>query len=163
MIIEQATIKDIRDVALAMRDSDYDEFLAVSFADGREALAASLVERFGGRDDVLAFSDEQGPVAIGALINARPNVMTLLFFANDRFALIAGDLARWATRELFPRQRAAGVHRIEAIARASHESAKRWIGMLGLEPEGPPFRGYGRRGEAYQQFAWVSDACSPCA
>lgn len=148
--------EDVRVVARGMRQSDVDEFLAVSPARDREELAQSLLDRFGGHPAAIAVHDDAGPVCIGAGIEGRPNVVTLLFFATDRFPAAAIGVARFATRQLFPAYRRAGAHRIEAVSIDGYDEAHRWIGLLGLKHEAT-MPGYGKNGQTFHQFAWVAD------
>jgi len=155
MRVEYATADDIRTVALAMRQADFDEFIALSHADTREALATHLVARFAGRADVMAgFDASDQPVAVAGLVEHRPNVLSALFFATDAFESVALEVTYIAHR-LLRDVKTTGVHRIEAVSLVGHDQAHRWIRHFGLEAEGPPMRGFGKNGEAYQQFAWV--------
>lgn len=156
MRIDAATPATVRYVAETMRQSDFAEFSAVSRAETRQALADDLTARYGDHPDVLVASFESRPVAVGAMIEARPNVITLFFFATDQFPLIALQMTRFIRQRLFPRYKAAGVHRIECVSIEGYEAAHRWIEILGLEPEAD-MPGYGRAGETFRQFAWVSD------
>lgn len=152
--IETATYIDVLSVAHRMRDRDVVEFLATSSEPDRTALAMSLSRRYGMSDELIVACDDQEPVAIGGLIQHRPNVVTLLFFATDGFPRIALPLTRFITRRLFPEVKAAGAHRIECVSHAGHTDAHRWIRLLGLEQEAE-FKGFGRGGETFLQFAWV--------
>lgn len=154
--IDHALDEDVRFVAANMRQDDVDEFLAVSTARDRNELAEVLLDRYGGHPAAIVFRDGATPVGIGAGIEVRPNVITLMFFATDQFRAVAIDTARFVTRELFPRYRAAGVHRIEAVSIEGHTSAHRWIELVGLRREAI-LPGFGRGGETYHQFAWVRD------
>jgi len=154
--IEHASDDDVRRVAGQMRGSDVREFLALSAASDRDGLVQSLLDRYGGHPDAIAVRAADEPVCIGAGIEARPNVVTLLFFATDRFPEVAIAVTRFITRELFPRYRAAGVHRVEAVSIDGYDEAHRWIGLLGLKHEAV-LRGFGKNGETFHQFAWVSD------
>lgn len=162
MRLEYATADDVRAVALAMRESDYREFSALSPTTDREGLAERLAARYSGRDDVLAAFCDGQPVAVGGLIESRPNVLTALFFATDDFQKVGLEVTYFVKR-LLPQVKANGVHRIEAVSLVGHTEAHRWIRHFGLLPEGPPMRGYGKNGEAYQQFAWIDDDCPPGA
>lgn len=158
MKIDRATPAEIRAVALAMRKRDLAEFSAVSRADTREELAVVLAERYAHRDDVLCVSTDDGtPVCIGATLELRPNVMSLLFFATDSFGAVAFPLTRFVRQNLFPRYEAIGVHRFEAVSMADHGPAHRWLRALGLQPETGPLLNYGKRGEAFIQFVKVCD------
>lgn len=159
MKIEPATRQDVFDVALNMRNRDFDEFSAVSFCETRAELAASLSERYGDRGDVMCGWFDGVPTCIGGTVEGRPNVVTLLFFATDEFPKIALPITRWITKQLFPRLRQSGVHRIEAVSLDGYEQTHDWLRTLGLSPEAGPMHGYGKAGEAYVQFAW-SETCS---
>jgi len=154
--IESATAAEVFAVASRMRDKDVTEFLATSRAANKAELVEALVQRFGDRGEVMCAYAGTTPVAIGALIEHRPNVASLLFFATDLFPLVAFPLTRWIRRELFPRHKAVGIHRIECVSIDGHDAAHRWIDMLGLKHEAT-LRGFGKGGETFQQFAWVSD------
>lgn len=156
MELRSALDEDVRRVAQGMRDSDLEEFLAVSTASGRDELAQLLLDRYGGHPGAIVAADAEGPIAIGAGVQARPNVVTLLFFATDAFPRIGAPLTRFIVQRLFPRYRAAGVHRIEAVSIESHQTAHRWLKTLGLQHEAE-LRGFGKRGETFHQFAWVAD------
>lgn len=156
MRVEEPTIERVRYVADRMRDSDADEFLAVSFAGSRAELADSLVERYADHPHGFCFMNGQTPVGVAAMVQARPNVITLMFFATDEFPKLAMAITRFTLRTLFPSYRAAGVHRIECASIDGYEAAHRWIEILGLSREGL-FRGFGRNGETFHQFAWVAD------
>jgi len=157
MRIDTATPEDIHDVALRMRDSDYREFSALSWADSREALAGELVERYGPLHPLCVFHRDGERVAVGDVVQVRPNVVSLFFFATDRFGDVALPLTRFVVQRLLRNVREAGVHRIEALTSASHAQAHRWLHALGLRQEGEPFRGFGKGGEDYVQFVWVKE------
>lgn len=157
MRIDKPGWQDIRSVAMAMRDRDYDEFSALSFADTREALADVLVDRYAESRDVFCAYEGTEAVAVGAMVQGRPGVVTLMFFATDRLPEIGLALTKFITQRLFPAYRARGVHRIECVSLEGYEEVHRWIEVLGLRREAGPFRGFGKRGEAFVQFAWVAD------
>lgn len=151
-MIEIATSEDVWNVALRMRESDFLEFAAVSNVDSREAMADALAARI--EQPIGVFRDGR-PVAIGAMVETRPNVATLLFFATDAFPDVALELTRFVRRRLFPKYREVGFHRFECVSIEGHVAAHRWIKILGLELEAYLPK-YGRAGEAFYQFAWVS-------
>lgn len=155
MRIEPASPAHVEAVASRMRERDRHEFMATSHATTPEELTDELVRRYAGFSGAICALDGVEPVAVGAMIEARPNVLTLLFFATDEFPRVAISLTSFITRRLFPSQRAAGVHRIECVSIVDHIDAHRWIGLLGLELEATA-PGYGRGGETFYQFAWVA-------
>lgn len=154
LTLDRASLAEVHEVALAMRESDFREFSAVAWADTREDLADQLTDRYAGRSDVLcARGATPVPIAIGGALLLRPKVATLLFFATDEFSSIALPLTRWIRKSLFPRLAASGVHRIEAVAMVEHVASRRWMQSLGLHPETGPLLNYGKRGEAFVQFS----------
>lgn len=157
--IDEPSSAFVRYVASNMREQDLAEFLAGSFADTKEELVDALVERYGEDAAVICASDDRAPVAVGAMIMARPNVITLMFFATDRFPKIARPLTRFIRQRLFPKYHAAGVHRIECVSVDGYDKAHAWIKVLGLSEEAV-MPGYGKNGETFRQFAWVKDASS---
>lgn len=161
MRIDPAGPAGIYEVAMRMRERDFEEISALMSADTREAVAEALTERYGGRDDILAVSKAGEAVCIGALVETRPNVVSALFFATERFPEVALPLTRFIRRELFPRFKAAGIHRIEASSLCDYRQMHRWLRVLGLSQETPPLAGFGKRGESFVQFAWSSYAGSP--
>lgn len=157
MIVSAPTFRHVRAVASQMRAKDRTEFMAVSSASTHADLVERLVQLYGDNDATYCFSDDDGePIGAGAMIEARPNVVTLMFMATDRFNTIALPLAKFCRRRLFPKYRALGVHRIECIALDGYDENHRWIEMLDMEREGV-LRGFGRNGETFHQFAWVAD------
>lgn len=158
MKIDAPRREDILSVARAMRARDYDEFIALSFAEDREALAESLAQRYSGQSDTFcAYAGDGEAVAVGAMVQARPGVVTLMFFATDRMGEIGLALTKFIAQRLFPAYTARGVHRIECVSLDGYEEVHRWIEVLGLRREAGPFRGFGRGREAFVQFAWVAD------
>ncbi len=156
MTISRATPGDVRAVALAMRERDFTEFSATSDVYDRALLAHNLSLRYGGRDDVLCgFADDE-PVCIGGTIEAWPGVISLLFFATDNFPQIGRGITRWIRRELFPRYFQSGIHRVQAISHGEHHDAHAWLKALGLQQEAV-FKGFGRDGQDFIQFATVRD------
>lgn len=140
-----------------MREADFREFVALSPATDRVGLADIMAQRWAGRDDILTVFDGRSPVAIGGFIEGRPHVITALFFATNDFVNVALPTTYFVHR-VFQRLKAGGVHRIEAVSQVGHTEAHRWMAHFNMLPEGPPMRGYGKDGEAYQMFAWVKDA-----
>jgi hypothetical protein len=154
MRIDVTTPENVRYVAERMRDSDYREFSALSRTNSREELAADLVAAYGEHSSGICAYEGGEPVAAGAMVEGRPNVMTLMFFATDAFPQIALPLTRFITQNLFEKYRANGVHRIECVSIEGYEQAHRWIKLLGLHHEAV-FPGFGKNGEAFHSFAWV--------
>lgn len=157
MRIVEPTFTDVYTVARDMRTADYKEFSGVHFSETRIDLANILASRFHDRNDIMVGHDDRGAVCVGGTIEARPNVVTLLFFATDRFAGIALPITRFIKRNLFPKLIERGIHRIEAVSLAENVASHQWLELLGLQPETGALRGFGKNGEAYMQFSWSAD------
>jgi hypothetical protein len=157
MMIDAPSRAHVLHVVTNMRQSDVDEFIALSPAQDRRVLSHLLLEQYQEHPEGFCFSADDGePVGVGAMVQARPNVVTLMFFATEKFTMIAGPLARFTKQRLFPRYRDAGVHRIECVSIAGYAPMHRWIQMVGLQEEAV-MKGYGKGGETFHQFAWVRD------
>lgn len=156
MKIDVPTAVDLTFVAYVMRTRDVAEFSAVNPVDNPIELAALLCARYSGRHDTFCVYDGDEPVGIGAMVEGRPNVITLMFFATDMFPKIVLGLTKFIKRELFPSYRKSGAHRIECVSIDGHVETHRWIETLGLKHEAA-LRGYGKNGETFHQFAWVAD------
>lgn len=157
MQVEDATDNDIIAVTCRLRASDAIEFFSVARPGGPVRWMADLQARLAATPGmIVARADDGEPVAVGAVVEQRANVGTLLFLATDRFPEIALPLTRFIRQRLFPSMRAAGVHRLECVSIAGHTAAHRWVKALGLTQEAV-MPGYGRGGETFIQFAWVAE------
>jgi hypothetical protein len=140
-----------------MREHDFREIAAMSGFGLRFQMAEHFSAAYGHHPDVIAFTDDdEKAIAIGAVVQGRPNVGTCLFFATDEFPQIGPDVTRFVKQRLFPGYRSKGMHRIEAVSIAGYDTMHRWLGALGLEKEAD-LAGYGCRGEPFVQFSWVAD------
>lgn len=155
MRIDLATPEEIRQVALNMRQLDYQELSALMFADTREEVAEYLVKRSENKRPIVAAIGNV-PIAIGDTVETRPNVITLMFFATDELPRVGAPLTRFIKQRLFPQLVNAGVHRIECVSQAGHFLAHTWIMTLGLTQEAR-CPSYGKRGEDFIQFSWVKN------
>ena len=162
MKIDRASTTAVEHVALNMRDRDYAEFSAVHAVDTKRDLAIRLGILYGMRDDVQVAGDKDGPIAVIGQIMLWPNVISLLFFATPRFPGIVVPVTR-LYRKMFDRMEAVGVHRIQAVSLAGYTQTHKFLGLFGLEREGPPMKAYGKNGEDFVQFARVCDVRSPGA
>lgn len=134
MRIDAPTPGAIRYITSGMRKSDIAEFLALSIYEDEQAMKVALVERYGDHPDGFCFfGDDNEPIGAGAMVQIRPNVVTLMFFSTEKFATIANPLARFTKQRLFPRYRDVGIHRIECVSIAGYEPMHRWIKLVGLQ------------------------------
>ena len=158
MRIEPARPEDIYEVAVAMRDRDYEEISCLHAAETRADLAMALVRRFGNRPDVLCGLWNTAPVCIGGFIEVRPRVVSMMLFATADFPRIALGITRFTTRQMMPRLADVGVHRFEAASLAGYSDVHDWLRVLGLEPETAPLLKFGKNGESFVLFSKVTDA-----
>ena len=154
MRVDVTTPENVRHVAERMRASDYREFSALSYANGLLELTALLVRDYGEHPSGICAYASDEPVAVGAMVEGRPNVITLMFFATDDFPKIALPLTRFITKNLFEKYRAEGVHRIECVSIEGYDEAHRWIKLLGLRHEAV-LPGFGKNAEAFHSYSWV--------
>lgn len=153
----------IRQVALQMRGADFREFVATSYATSREELADELAGQFGARGDIIvACNDNETSLAVGGFLELRPRTMFPLFFAAPGWLEISKPLTKFIRKDWLP-DILKQCHRLEAVAHVEHHESHIWMEFLfKMLPEGPPMRGFGKSGEIFQRFAWVSDDCPRC-
>lgn len=164
MRIDPATNVNVQWVAERLRARDRAELTAVTYLSDSSELSGILARRYGYRRDALCASTDDGePVAIGCAAQLRPNVLTLAFFATERFSEIAKPLTRFMKQKYFPPLVAAGVHRIECVSVEGYKLSHRWLKTLGLSQETEPLKGYGKAGEGFVSFSWVGDVRTPSA
>lgn len=154
MRVDAATRGDIAYVARDMRERDFLEISAVTPCDTREHLAALLAADFGGHPLTVVAGDEIEPIAVAGIVEQRPNVGTLMFFATDRWPVIGPAFTRFIVRRAFPAYWDRGAHRLECMSIEGYDEVHRWLRVLGLNREAR-MPGYGKRGEAFIQFAKV--------
>lgn len=159
MRVERADYNAAAYVALRMREMDAVELSATCWCEGRAELASYCARVFSDSPGGLAFFDGAEPIAIGALMEHRPNVLTLGMYATDEFPRIARAFTRYVKRDLLVPAIERGVHRIEAVSLDSHTDAHKWLRFLGLHTESL-MRGYGKGGETFVQLSWVSPCMS---
>lgn len=156
-MIKEATKQDIFTVALFMRDRDFAELSAINPVDTREALADALAERYDNCGLMCGWRDGR-PVCIGGVIEGRPNVCSLLFFATDEFGEIALEITKFIKKRLIPPLIEAGAIRIDALSMEGHDQVHRWLETLGLSRETEkPLRNFGKGGESFVYFAWIKE------
>jgi hypothetical protein len=155
MKISEATADEAMRVAACMRERDAIEFFAVSGCPSIGHMKRAAAERAIATKALCASRDDI-PVGIGGLVETRPGVASLLFFATDDFPKIAIELTRFISKELLPAGKDMGFHRIECVSHELHTDAHRWIKQLGLKEEAV-LQGFGRGGETFILFSWVAE------
>lgn len=148
---------DIEQIARSMRGRDLEELEAIYPVNGRQDVADYFIEAYRARPDLICgYVDKYEPVAIGMLLEGRPNVVTLGFIATDRFPEILVPAAKFIRQRLFSRVKKAGCHRIETVTIDGYDETHRWLKMLGLSREAT-HRNYGKLGQTFHTYAWIKE------
>lgn len=140
-----------------MRAADREEIFATHFfkGDGAEDQEYATAILANAKTGVLwvAYSGSE-PVALMGLDLMWPSVAAIWMFATDRWLSVGLGLTRFARQTIVPLLKDAGIHRAQCWSQDGHETAQRWLEMLGatFETISP---GYGRNGESFCLFAWV--------
>jgi hypothetical protein len=158
MKIEPALAEQIYEVAVDMRDRDFQEIAALNAVADKEELAQLLARKYIGNPDVLCASLNGKPICIGGFLPTRQNVISLMMFATEDFPKIGLALTRFIKRQMFPRLDRAGVHRIEALSLSGYDEIHAWLRTLGLAEDGGVMRAFGKNREDFQFFARITDA-----
>lgn len=153
MTIYPATLPLVWDVAYRMREADYDELSATSFARNRNELADSLAVPIS-RVKTMYVCLETEPTVVVGWSMTRPGVAQIGMFATDNFRKIAAGVNRFITREMFQDINRCNIHRMECFSLGTHAEAHSWLEWLGLSKEAE-LESYGRNGEKFVSFAWT--------
>ena len=155
MIWHRASIGSLYDIAVNMRERDYDECSALSFTDNRHDLAEEIA-RYWSRSEttIVCGTKEHGGIAAFTYIPQRKGVWNLGLFATDQFYKIHLSLTKLIIKSIIPTLDNAGAHRVEAQSIAGYETVHNWLKFLGLEEESV-LRGYGCNGEDFINFSYV--------
>jgi hypothetical protein len=142
----------IQAVLEQLRVEDYQEMLAsgVDFATLPAVIMRHKVFAF------CAFDYETGPIAIWGLVNRRQGVGAGFAFGTEEWPSVVIPMLRQIRGFVLPFLVENGYHRVEAAALARREDVRRFMGLIGAEPEGL-LRGYGTGGEDFTAYRWLSD------
>ena len=155
MFFKDATIEDIKYVALNMRERDYDEIVCLGWCENREELAESLALGYSQEENVYCVgTDEDGPIAIICYLPQRKGVWSLGLFATDDFLKVGAFLTKRIIRDIIPSLDQANAHRVEAHSIDGYEEVHNWLRFLGLDEE-TTIHGMGRNGEDFKVFSYV--------
>lgn len=155
MIWEEGTLGSIYNVALNMRERDYEEIVALSFCENRKELADQLARTWSGHQTTLVCgTKELGGIAAITYIPMRKGVWNLGLFATNNFQKIHLSLTKLIINSIIPVLDKANAHRVEAQSIVGYETVHNWLRFLGLNEESV-LHGYGRNKEDFVNFAWV--------
>lgn len=151
--VVQATNKMVYDVAMRMRDRDFEELRAVSWEDTREDIAIGLATQHGGHPFAFCFGIEDNPIAIVTGHMLRPNVWSMGMWASDDLPKIGKFLTKFMLKHGFRAMREAGAHRVECKSIVGYNEVHSWLRFLGFA-EGEPEKMCGKGGEDFITFYW---------
>lgn len=103
-----------------------------------------------------AFDYSDGPIAIWGLAARRRGVGAGFAFGTEDWPRAVIPMLRQIRGFVLPFLHENGYHRVEAAALARRDDVKRFMGLIGAEPEGL-LRGYGTSGEDFTAYRWLSD------
>ena len=155
MMYHPASIGALYDIALNMRERDYEECSALSFAESRHELAEEIARAWSKSETtIICGTKELGGIAAFTYMPLRHGVWNMGLIATDQFNKIHLSLTRLIIKSIIPILDNAGAHRVEAQSIAGYSSVHNWLKFLGLEEESV-IKGYGKNGEDFVNFAYV--------
>lgn len=155
MMCIPASIGALYDIALHMRERDFEECSALSFAETRHELAEEIARSWSRSETTLICGTEElGGIAAFTYMPLRRGVWNMGLIATDKFDKIHLSLTRLIIKSIIPVLDNAGAHRVEAQSIAGYSSVHNWLKFLGLEEESV-IKGYGKNGEDFVNFAYV--------
>lgn len=157
MIYGYASIGDIYDVALRMRERDYEEIVCTTHAQNRHELADYLARTWSQSPATYVFGNkEDGGICCLVLNPMRPGVWNLGLFATDKLESIGKSLTKHIIKDIIPILDKAQAHRVEAQSIVGYEEVHNWLRFFGLKEESVLSK-YGRNGEDFINFAWIRE------
>ena len=111
------------------------------------------------RHKVFAFCAcewDLGPIAVWGLVNRRRGVGAGFAFGTEHWPKAVIPMLRQIRGYVLPFLEETGYHRVEAAALARRDDIRRFMGLVGAEPEGL-LRGYGTSGEDFTAYRWLSN------
>ena len=153
MMWQEASIGTIYDIALNMRERDYEECSALSFAENRHELAEEIARLGLSLRRPLCAAQKKKVGSQRFYMPLRHGVWNMGLIATDQFNKIHLSLTRLIIKSIIPILDNAGAHRVEAQSIAGYSSVHNWLKFLGLEES--VIKGYGKNGEDFVNFAYV--------
>ena len=155
MIESPATLIQLYDVALRMRERDYAEISCLGYTEGREALAEHLATEYfhNGRSYAIGLPDI-GPIVIFTYADVRPGVLSFGMFATNDIQKISKELTKWVISDIIEAVIDDRYHRVEVESIHDYSPIHKWLRLLGFEEEST-LRKHGRNGEDFKKFSWV--------
>lgn len=155
MIWEEGNVGSIYNVALNMRQRDYEEIAALCFCENRKELADQLARSWADhKTTIVCGTKELGGIAALTYIPMRKGVWNLGLFATNNFQKIHLSLTKLVINSIIPVLDNANAHRVEAQSIVGYKTVHDWLKFLGLKEESI-LKGYGKNKEDFINFAWV--------
>jgi hypothetical protein len=149
MLLKSANFLDVLQVASNMREWDRREIYATRWNEDPSELVQDCMAS--GRFAWTAGLDR--PIAAIGATPMHPTLWGVWMFATDNFHQISISLTKFVRRVMMPALVDAGALRAECRSMEGHESAQRWLKVLGARDEGL-IPEYGKGGEDFRLFAW---------
>ena len=156
MYFRPAQPEEVYDVAINMRERDFEEIDALRWSEGREELAQGLCNDLGSFQNVFVCGDDEGPIVVVCYVPLRKGVWSLGLFATDRFQKVGAFLTKRIIRDIIPSLNRANAHRVECQSICGYDEIHKWLKFLGLKEENV-VRGLGKNGEDFKTFSWVRE------
>lgn len=142
-------------IAMHLREANKREIFPLRASDSAYALAWEVHSVLNSRGrGQIAWHNGKPAVLVG-VYEPWPTVWGLMMFGTDDFARGAIPALRWLQHTMRDLVDNHGARRLQSETRDGDEEAERFFLRLGARKEGPPMRGYGKDGEAYQRYAWL--------
>lgn len=152
--------EQVYDVSLNMRERDYAELIATSFANDRKELAEELSGQYGNFPFAFCFGLGGTPIGILTGVNSYPGVWSIGMWATDDLHKVSKFITKICSNEFFGAMRVCGAHRVECHSIVGYDSVHKWLRFLGFRQQavdGKPViqEKYGKNGEDFVIFEWV--------
>tara|TARA_R110000868_G_scaffold290612_1_gene550814 strand:- start:905 stop:1414 length:510 start_codon:yes stop_codon:yes gene_type:complete len=156
-VLTDISIPALEHICLYMRESDRVEVYALRPHDNWYRLTYEMHAHIKGNGrGIIAWHDGK-PAGLGAFTELHPGCWEAWMIGTDDFKAVLFELIRWGrrtAREILETQLG---NRCQCDSHETHHEAHKLLLAMGAEPEGPPMRGYGKDGSAYQRFVWLRD------
>lgn len=134
-----------------MRERDAREIYATCWDENPEHLADRVVA---GGSFRFVFAVDGVPACVVGAAPLWPNVWAAFMFATDDWPRVAVSVTRFVRRVMIPVLFEQGVIRVSAASDSAHDTAHRWLELLGAEREGSPLLDFGKDGETFFNYVW---------
>lgn len=155
-MLHDVTLSSLEYICLNLRESDKLEILNIRPHDNPLMLAWESFHaiRSNGRGRIAWHKGR--PAGLFAFAEAWSGTWEVWMYGTDDYRAVVFDLLRWARKEANDILTTCDGRRLHADVRDGHPDAHKLVKAMGAMPEGPPMRGYGKDGGAYQRYVWFN-------